>query len=541
MKTKDKTTAREGAILGVILIILVLTSILVLSLFHMAAHAGREAEYELKSAQAFWLAEAGRQWCIADLYAGGGGVIAPQPGASIVGGTFEVVEEPDPDPNDGLRTFISEGVVIRGGQTATRRIRMVAVFASGLFEKAVHGGGERDSDWTFQLRGTGDDTPPAPSYSGSIWGGKDSVLGDVAINGDVLLAEDSFIGVPTPNNYNVNGDLDAAGIISMIGDPVSGYEHSGASADIDPAPDLAVMDYANNNDYDIAQIFNDAGVSSGRLPSDHPLSDVLNVTKNPADRAADNALTAGDDFYFEPASVGSAGTPATAVTPLGLGDDKIYYVDGHVWFHNRDTYGFEVDGQAAIISSRDIHICDNLEYENRGGSGVGGDMPDLLVLVALGQYDSISETYLSDGNVFFGDPRYGTTYSVDAFMFANNDFLYMTSAIDPLDQKQPTSGFKVFGNFMAVNRVVVLRDWYEQDSSGKYRAAEYDPATGEWLDAVDLQNGTRTLLSSGEIDSLRHYAMQVGYDDRIRDAATQMRGLPLGNGFFAGERSWEEI
>jgi len=36
--------------------------------------------------------------------------------------------------------------------------------------------------------------------------------------------------------------------------------------------------------------------------------------------------------------------------------------------------------------------------------------------------------------------------------------------------------------------------------------------------------------------------MQVSYDDRIRDAATQMPGLPRGSGtIFAGVLNWDEL
>ena len=129
-------------------------------------------------------------------------------------------------------------------------------------------------------------------------------------------------------------------------------------------------------------------------------------------------------------------------------------------------------------------------------------------------------------------------YSVDAFMFANNNFYYNTDSVTD-EQRLPESGFQVFGSYMAVNQVVVLRDWYDADPSAQrnFRAADYDPKTGEWKDAI---NGT--LLTKEQIDSLRHYSMRIGYDDRIRDAATQMKGLPRGKGsIFTGMVGWEEI
>jgi len=75
VKTKQNRFNKEGAILAVVMIILLFLSILILSLFNIGRHNARETDYELKSTQAFWQAEAGRQWCIADLYAGNNGLV----------------------------------------------------------------------------------------------------------------------------------------------------------------------------------------------------------------------------------------------------------------------------------------------------------------------------------------------------------------------------------------------------------------------------------------------------------------------------------
>lgn len=512
-------SGKEGAILGIVLVMMVTVTLVILSLYHLGAHSGRETDYELKSAQAFWLAEAGREWCVQQLYAGNDGATVVNTAISAsVPGTFAV----EIDPADSSYR-ISTGTITVAGQVVVRRIRFGVAFIAKPFEKAIYAGNDNSSDWSFQLSGTGGYTPPA---SGS--GGADSVLGDLDINGNVLMQGASKVDLPTPNNYSLSGDVDATGTITKdTTASISGTARSLVFSD--PVPDLTVMDYANNNNYDIAKIFNDAGVTSGYLPVGHALRDV--VVKNPTDRATENGTTVGDDYYFEPSRVSTAGTTTTGVTPLNLGDDKSYYVDGHVWFHSKRTYGFQVNGQAAIVSTRDIHVSDNLSYADRSISG------DLLALVALGQY---SEGVLeSGGNVYFGDPEFGTLYTADAFMFANNNFYYNTKS-NTGEQREPTSGFQVFGNFMAVNQVKVQRDWYTK--AGSPRAAEYDAVNNVWIDAADARLGIRTELLSDEILTLRHYAMKIGYDDRIRDAATQMSGLPRGGSdIFAGVKSWEEI
>ena len=50
------------------------------------------------------------------------------------------------------------------------------------------------------------------------------------------------------------------------------------------------------------------------------------------------------------------------------------------------------------------------------------------------------------------------------------------------------------------------------------------------------------MLSSSEIDTLRHYQMKVDYDARVRDVATQPPGLPKGKGsIFNGVTRWKEL
>ena len=181
------------------------------------------------------------------------------------------------------------------------------------------------------------------------------------------------------------------------------------------------------------------------------------------------------------------------------------------------------------MATGDIHICDNVIYEDKGYEG------DLLGMVALGKYDS-NGNLISGGNVYFGDPRLGTMYEFDGLMFAANDFLYNTNHVDRTEA-EPETGFVVYGNFAAGNHVTINRDWYDPDGTGEPRAARYDRTTGQWIDIEDA-----SILSPGEIGSLRNYRMVVDYDERVRNADTQPPGLPRGPGIiFSGITYWEEL
>lgn len=535
-------SGKGGAILGIVMITLVVISVLVLSLYHLGAHSGREAEYELKSAQAFWLAEAGVQWCIDDMYDinGNNGLT---PGAVPVGGsvpgTFDVVDSSTSTAE--FRDCI--GTVTVGGQTITRRIRIGLGFLIDHLNDVIRAENQTGVPWYLMLSGEkyeGVDGPRRPILQNNHYpGGNDVAIGNINVNGSVRMYDESLVdGLSAPNTYSIFGDVSYSGdFYQDASTSVAGSIIQTSSGDYG-APDLADMDYANNRDYDVAYEFSSRGITSGRLPVDHPLYNVVAINVHP-----EGDPTPGEyDYYFEPSYISGAGTPSTGSTPLVLGDDKTYYVDGHVWFHNSRTYGFEVDGQAVIVSTRDIHISDNLTYADRGRDPDS----DMLALVALGQYSG--DTHIDGtGNVYFGDPKYGTLYTCDAFMFANNDFLYNTwsSGSSSGQQEEPESGFKVFGNFMAMNRVVILRDWYKPDGSISYRAAEYVEVTDAdgtirwtWKDIADGSE-----LTSTENNTRRHYAMMAEYDDRLRDVATQMSGLPkvTRGTIFAGMVSWEEI
>ena len=114
---------REGAILGIIMITLLVLSILVLTLYHLAYHSQREADYAVKLAQAFWMAEAGAQWCISDMYdvnGNDGRTVGEFDINGTIPGTFEVVDDSDSDGEFRL----SIGRIAVGSRTIERRIRI---------------------------------------------------------------------------------------------------------------------------------------------------------------------------------------------------------------------------------------------------------------------------------------------------------------------------------------------------------------------------------------------------------------------------------
>jgi len=590
-----RRSEKDGAILGIVMVVLLLISVLILVLFNVGRHSGREAVYELKRAQAFWLAEAGVQKAFVALKAGGrlgwpnGGIS----GSEVGEGTYAVVEGDNQNTN-----FTAYGMVSFGGGTITNRINFNAHYIIPGFDNAVDGegqGGSGDpasSDWVFMLRGTRvgeNDGPVAPGYDdGYHPGGNDVVLGIVDVYGTVRLFDQSRIK-DLGGSYNIGGDVHSVSLNDNT--RIDGGYTATSSIDYDPLS-LADMDYPNSADWNIAELFADEGRNSGRLPQgkyyadDAETIDLHDLVVKNVSPGGEHIDTEGDDYFFHPLSESIPGEEAA----LGTGDlelgNKTYYVDGHVWFHSDDMHEFRVDGQATIVSSYDIHISEDLVYKERwvrdavmNGQqlplpGRNEETSDLLALVALGRNLDADGRPGKFGDVFFGDPQYGYTANVDGFMFANNNFHYNIDAMDPCsdDLQEPKCGFKVFGNFMAMNQVVVNRDWYTR---GTYQSGEetryaiegspncwYDAETGAEVPSSIVLNEARRaaeyeydetsnlwkwvdLLDDKEnhVDSsIRHYAMQVMYDDRVRDFARRLDGLPSGDGkILKGIYDWQEI
>lgn len=512
--------SQKGAVLPIVVTASCIFVLLGVSLLQMAESEMVLTHKSIKETKAFHLAEAGVARFVANAY---DGAVEDIDITSLGDGSYEVDAYLDASP----AYAISTGTV----GNFQKRIKVEVSYLSPPYEHAVYGCNSSGQQWTFDLRGTSDSQRSSRGRwgrGGNERGGEDIINGDIYVDGDVAMYGDSSINpAPDPNPHGLNGDVIATGDIDLYGDAsISGdAQTEAAKRDV---PDLLAMEYEVNNTHNVSGIFAEEGVNRGRLSPGHELRDI--VEKNPSNRSSECSSTAGDDYFFEPVNVGNYGASSKdAKTPLNLGNDRIYYIDGNVWIHSKSTYGFLLSGNATIVATGNIYICDNTKY---------ADEESLLGLVALGDYDDGGQL-TSGGNVYFGDPRFGTLYTVSALMFAGNDFLYNTDSVTG-KAEEPETGFSVYGNFAAMNHVSIQRDWYDKRMSRRRkeaRPAYYNPKTGQWIDAED-----GSVLSSSEIDSLRHYQMKVDYDARVRDVGTQPPGLPKGAGtIFNGVTRWEEL
>jgi len=504
IKSKEK-----GIVLVAVVIFTLIFTILGFSVLIVAGSEIILTHKDINKTKAFYLAEAGVGRLTANLSSGAAASI----GETALGeGSYRVDCYPDEDPPYAVSTGAAGGY--------EKRIRVTLSFLAPPFECGIYGANISGGVWNLILRGQGNPIP----VSGGEYGGKDIVNGNVFVNGDVDMYEQSRVNpAPAPNTYELEGDVDATGDIDLYGSAsIAGEVNDGAPEQDPPNLDDMHYDEKPNNTHDVSQIFANAHVTHGKLPSGNELRDVFQI--NPSDMTAECASTPGDDFFLTPSTGFVGGTWKTAQTPLHGGTDRVYYVDGDVWVHSKSTYGFKMDGKVTIVATGNIHLCDNILY---------ADSNSMLGLVALGKYDADGDL-VSGGNVYFGDPVYGTMYTFSAMMFAANDFLYNTDPITSTSA-EPTSGFTITGSISGLNNVSIERDWYTK-GSGR-RPARYNPETSKWLDSR-----TGAVLTSTQIGTIKHYQMIINYDDRVRNKDTQPKGLPKGVGYiFGGITSWEEL
>ncbi len=369
------------------------------------------------------------------------------------------------DNGDGSFTVVSTG------SQASEAAAVEAVIApdgGGVFTNAVFAGNSsEDPAYDLEFGGTGTQA--------------DNIIGDVYSGGNVLAT----------------GTPDFDGIVRADGTITGTSGEEGVSQ---PIPDLASMNYASSADFDVASLFssatygadiwgNNAGGNAWQLPEANPAHI---FRKNPSNRSAQLASTVKDDYFledpYETVTVGSNpdGSDAYQFSFSGIGGEpgvssngKVFYIDGNLWLNNTKTYSLGIGNtvssgvQVTFVVNGNVYLSDNLFYKN------GNDGLAFIAMKDPGEEDS--------GNIYFGDPNFGTLKLLNAFMYAENDFY---------DNNLSASGSSTVtlnGNMSAGNQVLIQRD-----------------------------NGTN------------YTKLTVDFDDRISTGAISMPGIP-GNAGAGGD------
>jgi len=326
----------------------------------------------------------------------------------------------------------------------------------------------------------------------------DVVDGSIYSGGDLAVLQDA----------KVTGTMRASGGVS--GGELTQHE----SGRREPIPDLAAMHYEATAEVQVAQEFaaatylaDDLGGSAWQLPEVNPAHI---FRKNPSDRLEGVDATEKDDYYledpYETVRLDSAwdGSDATRLSLSGMGgkpgessNHKVFFVDGNLWLHNKKTYSFEfgTDGAGLAVTfvvKGNIYFADNLFQEN--------DEKDGVAFIALRDPD-----VADSGNIYFGDPSFGTLRKMHAYMYAENDF-YDTNL-----NSSSSSVVELVGNMTAGNQVKIQRDH----------------------ERVTRHGTTRT-----------HTKLLIDFDERVASGELVLPGLPDGRAEEDGGLtivSWREV
>ncbi|MBK8177978.1 MAG: hypothetical protein IPK67_03580 [Planctomycetes bacterium] len=429
---------RGGALLVALIATLVLSGLAAAMLTVTGAF---KAEHQASSdhSRVLYVAEAGLSQGISTLAAG-----APQnsgtsaaPVAFSGGGYWCTVV----DNGDGTATVTSFGRIngVTRGLEAVMRNNDEGVFASAVF--AGNSSGDPLYDLTFGGAGVQADAVDGNIYSGG--------------------------------NVRVSGDAQVTGSIKAGGTIVGATGKEGKTL---PIPDMAGMNYATSSDFDVAALFSGAtfhssgmGGKAWQVPESNPAHI---FRKNPDDRSSDTSRTSKDDYFLEDPYESLSGSStvdwnhSTRISLSGVGGEpgvsatnKVFYIDGNLWVHNRGAFSFAFvspDGspvRVTFVVKGNIYISDNILYQDKDR--------DALALIAI--KDNL-ET--DSGNIYFGDPLFGTLEEMNAFMYAENNFL------DTNLSATGSAKVKVVGNMTAGNQVKINRDAGGQHSK---LTVDFDP------------------------------------------------------------------
>jgi hypothetical protein len=269
MKTGLLKSEKGSVLLAAVVITLILT-ILGISVLSVANSEIAAARKDVNKTKSFYLAEAGVARLTANVSSGNFANIGE---TSLGCGSYDVNIY-----NDNWNEPCAVATGEAGGETA--KVQVTVSYLIPPYECGIYAAGLNGGNWTLVLRGEGD---PCTVYSGGKsvgdFNGKDIIYGNIFADGNVAMYGQSKVDEPTPNPYDLDGDVNVTGGISVNESAFIAGDRITNSTPMSP-PDLVGMNYAVNNTHDVAKIFRDAGVTRGAPPAGNSLYDVFQINPN---------------------------------------------------------------------------------------------------------------------------------------------------------------------------------------------------------------------------------------------------------------------
>lgn len=434
--------ARRGTALLLVTLVILMLSGLALAALSTASIRSQTALSDLGRAQALDAAESGVALTMERLMASEGAALDPDAEGSVTaapitytlkGGSVTVTTSVvDKDGQAAVRVLAAATVAAGGATSAARTVEVfLGPTDHEAFYKAVFIGNERDIPDYVTHFGPGNGNPRAPANDKGgpprkdrDWdeskhqNNADYIDGDVYVNGTIQVTGQS----------NVFGDLDATG--AVVGRPVSGNTSEGVKK-ITP-PDLAAQDYDGQADLIVEE-----GDSLPRwLGAEEKGSYYGSVL---------GKSSAHDNPYFH---LGQE----DGDLPFKESDSgKLVVIKGNLWIHSTSTLVMqfpetEQGVHVTIVVEGNVFVADDVEYSgpNDGLLIIAKQRPDEESYTDLNgnyRYDD-GEPIIGDasdgyqgsaegsGNIFFGDPRFGTGGVTDGYLYAQNNVHLINQGTD---------------------------------------------------------------------------------------------------------------
>jgi hypothetical protein len=300
----------------------------------------------------------------------------------------------------------------------------------------------------------------------------------------------------TDSNGNNRYDygIEGVGDVTYPGHP----EAQGGSEPLAP-PDLSAMNFPATADVNVSQRF--GSMSSGTLPSSNP-AHIFRKNSSSTFSEVDQVFTVDghqinpDDYFledpYESVSTGEkeSDSNATRISVSSAsqgheeGNNKVYFIDGNLWLHNSHTYSFKLkyptsDGvRLTFVVRGNIVLSDNFYYNSM--------VNDQVSFIAMKREDDPNAEI--SGNVYIGDPRFGTIRYLHGLLYAENNFY------DNNLDEEGSYQFDIYGNMTAGNQVAINRDYevpghYEwRFVSGRWRRVWVEPQTKHSKMVIDFDN-----------------------------------------------------
>lgn len=320
----------------------------------------------------------------------------------------------------------------------------------------------------------------------------DYIDGDVYVNGDIKIQGET----------NIFGDVDAAG--SEDTDPNDGV--STPDGEVTGAP---VTGTATNNSSYVAPPDLSDPTGDGVSTYD-TIADIVVDTSNHG--STGTGFIRGEQSASTYGLLGGVGTHDNPHFHLQNGsshtlsfgqsrDQKLILIKGNLWIHDLSSLTIDMptgsDVQVTIVVEGNLYIADDLQYNNTNNAILfivkgDDDNPESYVDENRNyQYDAGEQLMNDDGdgtyegpvegqgNVFFGDPRFGTGGVTDGYIYAQNNVYLVNPPPNVAHASGQDAIFGVYG-FLSAGGIMDLGDRAGGANYNNFRVT-YDPrlANGE--------------------------------------------------------------